>query len=176
MVILLLALLAAAAYYFFPQVQPFLPPWVNQRLAAVGGEQPKLQKNENAGVESISLIDVRQYFVSNDKVGQLFVIEGRAVNGFQTPKELIKLQATLYDGTGNVLENRQFLCGNTVSLFQLQVLTKEELEAALSSRVGVLTNNTNVQPGAEIPFMTVFPNPPASVQEYGVKVIEVKGQ
>jgi hypothetical protein len=176
MVILLLALLAAAAYYFFPQVQPFLPHWVNQRLAAVGGEPPKLQKNESSGVESISLIDVRQYFVSNDKVGQLFVIEGRAVNGFQTPRELIKLQASLYDGTGNVLENKHFLCGNTVSLFQLQVLTKEELEAALSSRVGVLTNNTNVQPGAEVPFMTVFPNPPANVQEFGVKVVEVKGQ
>jgi hypothetical protein len=38
----------------------------------------------------------------------------------------------------------------------------------------VLTNNTNLQPGAEVPFMTVFPNPPQDVQEFGVNVIDIK--
>jgi predicted Zn finger-like uncharacterized protein len=173
--LLLVLLVAAGVYFFYPQIKPYLPAWLDQQVATTSGDKGLLQKNEQGSeVENITLLDVRQYFVSNDKIGQLFVIEGRAVNGYSSPKELIKLQATLYDGEDRVLESKQFLCGNTVSLFQLQVLTKEELESTLNSKVGVLTNNTNLQPGAEVPFMTVFPNPPQDVQEFGVKVIDIK--
>jgi predicted Zn finger-like uncharacterized protein len=175
LLVLSLLLIAAGTYYFYPQIRPYLPEWVTQRINTTTGDLGLLQKNEQgSGVENITLVDVRQYFVANDKIGQLFVIEGRAVNGYSGPKELIKIQASLYDGEGNVLESKQFLCGNTVSLFQLQVLSKEELESALNSKVGVLTNNTNLQPGAEVPFMTVFPNPPENVQEFGAKVIDIK--
>jgi predicted Zn finger-like uncharacterized protein len=175
LLLLLILLLAAGVYFFYPQIKPYLPAWLDQRVATTSGDKGLLQKNvQGSEVEHITLLDVRQYFVSNDKIGQLFVIEGRAVNGYSSPKELIKLQATLYDGEDRVLESKQFLCGNTVSLFQLQVLTKEELESTLNSKVGVLTNNTNLQPGAEVPFMTVFPNPPQDVQEFGVNVIDIK--
>jgi predicted Zn finger-like uncharacterized protein len=175
LLILVLVLLAAGVYYFYPQVQPFIPASIAQRIAATTSDHGFLRKEEpGSDVENINLVDVRQYFVANDKIGQLFVIEGRAVNGYSTPKELIRLQASLYDGLGNVIESKQFLCGNTVTLFQLQVLTIDELETALNSKVGVLTNNTNVQPGGEVQFMTVFARPPENVQEFGVRVIDIR--
>ncbi|SDB04332.1 MJ0042 family finger-like domain-containing protein [Desulfonatronum thiosulfatophilum] len=125
-------------------------------------------------VHLISLQNVRQYFVTNEKIGQLFVIEGKARNDFPTPMELFKIEASLFDGEGHVVERKEFLAGNTVSLFQLQILSEQELDAALQARVGILTNNTNLRPGMDVQFMVVFPNPPATVQEYGLKVIEAQ--
>jgi predicted Zn finger-like uncharacterized protein len=138
-------------------------------------ETPTAQKpEETAKVKDIMLQNVRQYYVSNEKAGQLFVIEGKAVNNFKTPKEMIKLEASLFDEKGGALATQNDLAGNTVSLFQLQVMTRDELKNALASQVGVLTNNTNIGPGGEVPFMVVFFDPPEAVKEFGVKVVDVK--
>ena len=138
--------------------------------AAPGAQKPE----EAAKVKDIMLQNVRQYYVSNEKAGQLFVIEGKAVNNFKTPKEMIKLEASLFDEKGGTLAAKEELAGNTVSLFQLQVMTRDELKNALASQVGVLTNNTNIAPAGEVPFMMVFFDPPEAVKEFGVKVIDVK--
>jgi predicted Zn finger-like uncharacterized protein len=136
---------------------------------------PSAQKpEETAKVKDIMLQNVRQYYVSNEKAGQLFVIEGKAVNNFKTPKEMIKLEASLFDEKGASLATQSDLAGNTVSLFQLQVMTRDELKNALSSQVGVLTNNTNIASAGEVPFMIVFFDPPETVKEFGVKVVDAK--
>jgi hypothetical protein len=78
----------------------------------------------------------------------------------------------VYDEQGQALREKEFLCGNTVSLFQLQVLSQGELESALNSKVGVLTNNSNLGPGQEVEFMTVFPKPDKGLSEFSLKVIK----
>ncbi|QLA16947.1 DUF3426 domain-containing protein [Desulfolutivibrio sulfoxidireducens] len=150
-----------------------------KETAAKDGERtatqaPPAGAEETAKVKDIVLQNVRQYYVTNEKAGQLFVIEGKAVNNFKSPKEMIKLEAALFDEKGTVLVSKDILSGNAVSLFQLQVMTRQELESALSSQVGVLTNNTNLATGAETPFMIVFFDPPEAVKEFGVKVVDVK--
>jgi predicted Zn finger-like uncharacterized protein len=124
--------------------------------------------------KNLALIGVRQYMVDNTKVGNLFVIEGKVKNNFTTPKEYIKIEASLFDDKGATLATKQIVAGNTVSYFQLQSLGNEELETALTSQVGILTNNVGVRPGGEVPFMIVFYNPAESLQEFGVKVVEAK--
>ncbi len=138
--------------------------------ADAGAKKPE----ETAKVKDIMLQNVRQYYVSNEKAGQLFVIEGKAVNNFKTPKEMIRIEASLFDEKGGSLASQEDLAGNTVSLFQLQVMTRDELKNALTSQVGVLTNNTNIAPGGETPFMVVFFDPPEAVKEFGVKVVDAK--
>ena len=140
---------------------------------APAGDAAK-KPEETAKVKDIMLQNVRQYYVSNEKAGQLFVIEGKAVNNFKSPKEMIKIEATLFDEKGGSLATQEELAGNTVSLFQLQVMTRDELKNALTSQVGVLTNNTNIAPGGETPFMVVFFDPPEAVKEFGVKVVDAK--
>jgi len=124
-------------------------------------------------VRKIELKNVKQYYVANEKTGNLFVVEGKAVNKFATPKEQIKVEVVLYDGTGNILKTQSFLCGNVLSQFQLQVQTQKEIEDGLSSEVGILSNNTFIRPGASTPFMAVFFEPPAGVKEFLVKVVDV---
>lgn len=135
-------------------------------------EQPEPLTEDQ--ISLISLQNVRQYFVSNEKIGQLFVIEGKARNDFPVPKELVKLEASLFDEQGDVVESQEFLAGNTVSLFQLQILSDEELQEALQAKVGILSNNTNLRSGMDVPFMVVFANPPDDVLEYGLKVIDAQ--
>jgi predicted Zn finger-like uncharacterized protein len=124
-------------------------------------------------VRKIELKNVKQYYVANEKTGNLFVVEGKAVNTFATPKERIKVEVVLYDAAGTVLATQTFLCGNVLSQFQLQVQTQKEIMDGLASEVGILSNNTFIRPGSSTPFMAVFFQPPSDVKEFLVKVVDV---
>ncbi|NCC24655.1 MAG: DUF3426 domain-containing protein [Deltaproteobacteria bacterium] len=163
-----------ALWMYYPLLKPHFPSWMGGDDTVSQVEQAVDPAMAAAQVRDISLENVRQYTVNNEKIGRLFVIEGKAVNRFPTTKELIKVRADLLDSGGNRVVTREFYCGNTVSLFQLQVYNAEELEAALSAKVGILTNNTNVAPGGDTPFMVVVPNPPDTVKEFEVTVVEAK--
>lgn len=161
---LVLAALGGGVYYLKPS------------LLGINPEPPGSPSTADAaakeGVAHITLENVRQYFVPNEKEGQLFIIEGRAINRFEEPRELIRLKASLFDKQGGEVASQEFMCGNVVSLYQLQVSTRAEIEAALTAKVGILTNNTNIQPGASVPFMVVFFNASDSVEEFGLEVIQ----
>ena len=80
-------------------------------------------------VKNIALRGVRQYNISNEKLGNISVVEGKVVNGFNQPRELIRIEASLYDSAGNALVSKQQLAGTSLSLFQLQVLGEQDIDA-----------------------------------------------
>ena len=125
-------------------------------------------------ISRIALRDVRQYTVNNDKTGPVSVIEGKAVNGFPAARELIRIEASLYDKDGKVLVSKQQTAGPSLSQFQLQGLGEQELEQALSNKISILSANTNVPQGGEVPFMIVFYKPPENAAEFGVKIVEAR--
>ena len=181
--ILVLALMVGGAAYFkvwtmfgldlgtYFQNVPYIGKMFTEEVSvdepAAPGESPADR------VRKVELKNVKQYYVANEKTGNLFVVEGKAVNKFATPKEQIKVEVVLYDAEQNVLTSKTFLCGNVLSQFQLQVQTQSEIDEGLSSEVGILSNNTFIRPGASTPFMAVFFNPPAGVKEFLVKVVDV---
>ena len=85
-------------------------------------------------VRLLTVRNMRQYVVNNEKIGKLIVIEGKVVNEFDEPRELIRIEATLYDSQGTPIVTKDQLAGTMVTLFQLQVLSEEELEQALKNR------------------------------------------
>ena len=123
-------------------------------------------------VSQLELRDVRQYQIKNEKVGTLVVIEGKVKNNFPTPRELIRLEAELYDANGTMLASQQQLAGNSMSSFQLELLDKEELDKALNNKLDIVEANTNVLPGNEVPFTVIFVNPPAEASDYKVRIAE----
>jgi hypothetical protein len=125
-------------------------------------------------VERLSMRNVRQYYVTNEKIGAISVIEGRVVNGFPVPKELIEVEAALYGQDKSPLVTKRQFAGASLSLFQLQVLGEKELEAFINNKLEVLTNNTNIPPGGEVPFMVLFYNPPPTVTEFGIRIVDVR--
>jgi predicted Zn finger-like uncharacterized protein len=164
LVVLLLACGLGAVYFFQPGLLG---------LAPSVPDAPATQDTvAREGAAQIALENVRQYFVPNEKEGQLFIIEGKAVNRFPEARELIRIKASLFDRQGTEVATQEFMCGNVVSLYQLQVSTRADIETALTAKVGILTNNTNIQPGASVPFMAVFFQTPDSVEEFGLEVIQ----
>ncbi len=125
-------------------------------------------------VELLTMRNVRQYYVDNEKVGKVFVIEGRVVNEFPQPKELITIEAAIYDKDKKALAVKKQLGGVQLSLFQLQVLSEKEMESFLNNKVEILTNNTNVPRGGEVPFMVLFYAPPEGVAEFGVRIVDAR--
>ncbi len=158
-------LLVAAALFFFK-------PWTKFSIPFIGGAKSEKAADNAEKVKDIALRNVRQYYIPNEKAGQIFVVEGKAVNNFATPKERIKIEVSLFDEKGHVLVSKQLLCGNTLSQFQLQVQGEEEINSSLTSEVGILTSNTYLKTGMDTPFMAVFFKPPDQVKEFGVKVID----
>ena len=107
-------------------------------------------------------------------MGRGFVIEGKVVNEFPEPKELVTVEAAIYDKDKKTLATKKQLGGVQLSLFQLQVLSEKEMESFLNNKVEILTNNTNVPRGGEVPFMVLFYAPPEGVAEFGVRIVDVK--
>ncbi len=157
--VLVLACLGGGAYWYFAARQVETPP-TEQELAKK--------------VELLTMRNVRQYYVDNEKVGKVFVIEGRVVNEFPQPKELITVEAAIYDKDKKPLATKTQRAGTQLSLFQLQVLSEKEMESFLNNKVEILSNNTNVRHGGEVPFMVLFYAPPDGVAEFGVKIVDVK--
>ncbi len=165
-VLALLALAGAGLFIFKPWTKMNIP-----FLSSLAGKAKEGGDNADK-VKDVALRNVRQYYIPNEKAGQIFVVEGKAVNNFATPKERIKVEITLFDEKGHVLVTKQMLCGNTLSQFQLQVQSEEEINSSLASEVGILTSNTFLKTGMDTPFMAVFFKPPDQVKEFGVKVID----
>ncbi len=125
-------------------------------------------------VRLITMKNVRQYIVDNEKIGKVFVIEGKAVNEFPEPKELIAVEGAIYGKDKRVIATKQQRCGTQLSLFQLQVLSEKEMDSFLNNKMEILTNNINLKQGAEVPFMVLFYAPPEDVAEFGVRIVDVK--
>ena len=132
------------------------------------------QAGAPAGIEKLSLQNVRQYFVENKKVGRILVVEGAVRNLFDEPRSAIRVEAVLIGKDKKVVEAKRQTAGAQLSHFQLQVMDKVEMEAALASEADISLTNANVPPGGEVPFMVLFYNPSMDVAEFAAKILEAR--
>ncbi|MFP4429242.1 MAG: DUF3426 domain-containing protein [Desulfovermiculus sp.] len=161
----------AGGYFYWPQLKIWIPFISTHPESTI-----ELNQKTEGGVDTkaIALRDVRQYMVDNQNMGRLLVIEGRAVNTSESPKQMIKIMAMLFDKQGRRVAEKEFLCGNTASVYELQELTQEELKKILSAQAGILAINSHVPPEQELPFMTVFFEFPDQVAEFSLKVVQAR--
>ncbi|MDR3358968.1 MAG: zinc-ribbon domain-containing protein [Desulfovibrio sp.] len=125
-------------------------------------------------VAELTMRNVRQYYVDNEKIGKVMVIEGKVVNGSSRPKALIAVEAAIYDKDRNTLSVKKQMAGTQLSLFQLQVLSEKEMESFLNNKIEILSNNINVPRDEEVPFMALFYDPPSGVAEFGVRIVDAQ--
>lgn len=184
LILLLCFLLAGTAYAWLytpwlDNVKPavselvqgtFLAEW----LAPVEAEPVDSPEALANRVKLLEMRNVRQYSIPNEKIGKLTVIEGKVANGFDEPRDLIRLEAALYDKDDKMLVSKSQVAGTSVSLFQLQVLGEKELEQTLNNKLEILSKNVNVAPGAEVPFMVVLFNPPENATDFSVKIVDAQ--
>jgi hypothetical protein len=172
LVLVFLALLAAlAVYVFWPSVQTLGPSAGTQKQDRMALDH---KAEESAEAENIALRDVRQYMVENEHMGRILVIDGQAENTSDQARQKVKISASLFDRDGHKIEEKVFLGGNTASVYELQTLNQDDLEAALSAPAGILANNSHIPPQQKVDFMTFFAGYPDQVAEFSLKVIQAR--
>lgn len=162
-----------------------------------GGETPVAEADqaapppaqpEDAGavkerIRPLSMKNVTQYFIDdNEAAGKIFVVSGEVVNGSDKPKSHIYVKADIYDANSRTIQSKRQAAGTQLSLFQLQVMDTRSMESFLNNPMEIMTNNTNIPPGGEVPFMLVF-YPPSKAEgqafadriaEWGVYIVDVQ--
>lgn len=129
---------------------------------------PQEQESNKVDLHSLRLEKVRQYFVDNEKVGRILVIEGQVVGQKPFSSSTAHIEAVIIGEDKKPLEKKDQKVGETLSLLQLQKMDKEELRAALLSEFDGEVKQK------EYPFMIIFYNLAKTVSEFSVKIIETK--
>lgn len=137
-------------------------------MSASGAAQAPTQEQDsnNIDLHSLRLEKVRQYFVDNEKVGRILVIEGQVVGQKPFLSSTTHIEAAIIGEDKKPLEKKEQKVGGTLSLFQLQKMDKEELE---NSQYLALDSNIKKQ---EFHFIVLFYNPIRTVSEFTIKIIK----
>ena len=101
----------------------------------------------------IALESVKGYYVENQKLSKVFVMEGQAVNHWKEPRSFIRVKGTLVDAKGGKVEEKIVYCGNILLEEDLRSFSREEIANSLASQFGETFSNVNLPPGKSVPFM-----------------------
>lgn len=126
------------------------------------------QGSNNIALHSFRLEKVRQYFVDNEKVGRILVIEGQVVGQKPFLPSTVHVEAVIIGEDKKPLEKKEQKVGGNLSLLQLQKMDREELRVAQLSELDADVKQQ------ECNFMIIFYNPSKTVSEFSVKIIKIK--
>lgn len=128
--------------------------------------------SDSKGNQKIRLQDVHGYFRDHPGAGRYFVVEGKIRNEYGDRRTQIWLRGTLRDTTRQVVAHRRVLAGLTLSQEELESSTPRELASRLENPSAAAIPAVSTAPGAQAPFMIVFPPTPHSLSEFSVEVLE----
>ena len=135
------------------------------RADSAGGDS----QDAKASGDVLVLQDITQYFLDNNKVGKLLVIEGYVVNMDDRPYKNIHVEGALIKD-GKNYDTRLQKAGVKLARTQLSVMTEAEINAALADEKAIVVTNGHVPPQGRVPFTMVYPLNNVTVDEYAVKV------
>lgn len=158
---LLLTLIGAAGYF----------------LWHAGGIEPLLSRLSGAPPApvvqpQVRLTNLNGYFVTNKDAGQLFVIQGQAINEYPEARSALTVKGALYDKAGKLLVQQTVFCGNRLDDTALQDYPFAQISEAMNNQFGDSLSNLNVVPGKTIPFTIVFRNFPPELAEFTVESVD----
>ncbi|RZB34096.1 MAG: hypothetical protein SRB2_03489 [Desulfobacteraceae bacterium Eth-SRB2] len=125
--------------------------------------------SDPAGNLKIDTLDIDSAFVKNVKAGKLFMINGKIKNGYSDARSYIRVTGKIYKKGKNLVQKETIFCGNILSDIELSNLELPAIKKRLSHRLGDNNSNIRVKPGQELPFMIVFGNLPADLEEFAIE-------
>ncbi len=117
----------------------------------------------------IDTLDINSRFILNVKAGKLFVITGRAKNGYSNNRNFISVSGKLFAKGKKLVKTQTVFCGNVLSDIELSNMDFDAIQKRLSNRFGDNKSNVQVKPGKELPFMIVFSNLPENLEEFAIE-------
>lgn len=103
----------------------------------------------------------------------VFVISGRALNTAPVALHGVQVVGKLFDGNGQVLDQKVIYCGNVISVKVLKDLTQRELSIL---QLNPQTKRFVIEPGESSRFVIVFMDPPRGAGEFSTQVAAAQRQ
>ncbi len=122
----------------------------------------------------LEAVELKGYYKDLPADRRVFVIQGSVTNRSANPQSLIKVRGELFGPDGASVTSSEVFCGNVLSENELATLPLATIESRLQNEVGEGLRNVDIAPQAKVPFMVVFPAPPADVAKFNVTVTEAQ--
>jgi predicted Zn finger-like uncharacterized protein len=110
-------------------------------------------------------------FVQNKEAGELFVVQGQALNSFKKARASIHVKVSIFDKKGAVVMQKTAYCGNKLSKEQLESLPLSRIDSIQNNQFGDSLSNLGVKPGQSINFVVALANVPKDAADFGVEVV-----
>ncbi|MDR2947238.1 MAG: DUF3426 domain-containing protein [Candidatus Adiutrix sp.] len=132
-----------------------------------------MMSGTSSGDPDIGFLEDRlsYFYRTNKEAGTILILTGLVRNNYSEPRSFIRLQGHLLAADGSSLVDRFAYAGNQLSEEELTTLPVNEIVARLLAKNGKENANVNIPPGKEIPFMIMFDNLPAGIDEYRVDAV-----
>ena len=129
---------------------------------------PKVEEAGNLKI-AIDEKDVTGRFVTNDKLGTLYVVSGKIKNEYEDPRSAIRITGKIYSKGRKLELEKTVYAGNVLSESDLAGADQAAIDQKLQNRLGQDRKNVNVKKNETLPFMIVFANLPKDPDEYTVE-------
>lgn len=170
---LLGVIVLSGLYAYDPQYFSFGPRPEEARPTGAAPAPKDAEQTATPTNGHLALINIRQYTIENTQDGLIVVIDGQIRNDGDRPKQLIQLEAKLFDEAGAVLYDKTFYAGTFLDINDLTDKPLDEIEAALTDPVRIAKND--ILPGDELKFMAVFAAVDLdTMAEYGLEILGAK--
>ncbi len=158
--------IGAGIYWLAPNV--FSPASQVQTAGAKKGLQHKAEKAAVTILESM-----QAYFLENDHIGQIFVVEGEVRNDSPSPVSFVLVEGKLYSVDAKIYQNQKAYCANIMTRDELGKQSVAEIQNRMMNREGKDLANVHIPPKAKVPFQVVFHNLPGlnQLSDYSVEVV-----
>ncbi|MBU5638154.1 zinc-ribbon domain-containing protein [Geomonas sp. Red69] len=110
-------------------------------------------------------------FHQNKEAGELFVVNGEAINSYRKARASIQVKVSIFDKAGKVLLQKTAYCGNRLSTEQLSTLPMAKIESIMNNQFGDSLSNLGVKPEQSIGFVVALANVPKEAADFGVEVV-----
>jgi pilus assembly protein FimV len=132
----------------------------------------KSEPEDSTGGLKLALVPegIAAEFIANPSAGMLCVVKGQVRNSYTQPRSGMRVTVKLYAAGNAVVKTATVFAGNVLSNQELSSLDLIAINARLKNSTGANNMNVGVKPGRAVPFMAVFSNLPAGVDEYSVEV------
>ena len=166
LLLLVLAILVAVGVFVYING----PDKLNDTIQQLLGQQTVTP--EPSG--QITLANLQGKFLSNEHVGEVFLIRGEAINNFSQARSSIQVKGIIFDQAGQPLLQKTVFCGNPIADAEIAERPFEDLEKMMGNQFGKNLSNMKVNAKQTIPFDIVFKDLPKNLSEFSVNVTASK--
>jgi predicted Zn finger-like uncharacterized protein len=126
------------------------------------------------GAKKIRLQEIKGYFKNHPLEGRFFVVEGQVVNGYNDPRDSIRLRGNLKNAAQQVVATREVVAGWRLNPEELETLSFAEINGLVAGHPERFSPKIGLASASTAPFMIIFSPSSQPLAEFSVEVIGSK--